>query len=165
LRIKEKAFGVDHINTANVITNLGNTYSRQGKYDEAIPKYERALRIYEECLPLHPSTSQIAFNIGIAALKSSTNQESSSNLKSAPKYLRKSVFTLDQEKLLADRFEIMESVANSAFRPEVDSNPLSSSVIIVLTLKTNYSGALQFLSNNCFGLLCTQIISPSHSCI
>ena len=36
LRIYENAFGVDHINTASTINNLGNTYDIQGKYDEAI---------------------------------------------------------------------------------------------------------------------------------
>ena len=45
LRIKEKAFGVDHINTADTINNLGFTYDSQGKYDEAIAHYERSLRI------------------------------------------------------------------------------------------------------------------------
>ena len=37
IKIYEKAFGVDHINTAGTINNLGITYRHQGKYDEAIP--------------------------------------------------------------------------------------------------------------------------------
>jgi len=32
LRTKEKAFGADHINTADTINNLGSTYDSQGKY-------------------------------------------------------------------------------------------------------------------------------------
>ena len=48
MRIKEKAFGVDHINTADTINNLGITYKSQGKYDEAIAQYERALKIKEK---------------------------------------------------------------------------------------------------------------------
>ena len=44
----EELFGVDHINTAYTINNLGLTYNSQGKYDKAIAQYERALRIYEK---------------------------------------------------------------------------------------------------------------------
>jgi hypothetical protein len=57
----------------------------------------------------------------------------------------KSIFTLDGDKLLAHRFEILETVANYVFRPEVDSDQLSGSVIIVVLLKTNYSDALPVL--------------------
>ena len=47
LRIYENAFGVNHINCANSINNLGITYRHQGKYDEAVAHYERALKIKE----------------------------------------------------------------------------------------------------------------------
>jgi tetratricopeptide (TPR) repeat protein len=40
LRVKERASGVDHINTANIINNLGRTYGNRGTYDEAIAQYE-----------------------------------------------------------------------------------------------------------------------------
>jgi tetratricopeptide (TPR) repeat protein len=49
-RIKEKAFGVNHINsTADTIISIGLTYVRTKKYDEAIAhyNYDRALRIYD----------------------------------------------------------------------------------------------------------------------
>ena len=65
LRIKEKAFGVDHINTANTINNLGSTYDSQGKYDEAIAQYERALRIYEKAFGVdHINTADTINNLG-----------------------------------------------------------------------------------------------------
>ena len=66
LRIKEKAFGVDHIKMANTINNLGNTYNSQGKYDEAIAQYERALRIYEKAFGVdHINTARTIMNIGL----------------------------------------------------------------------------------------------------
>ena len=46
MRIKEKAFGLDHINIASIVYNLGLTYETQGKCDEAIAQYQRALQIY-----------------------------------------------------------------------------------------------------------------------
>src|SRR5438045_6945984 len=42
LKMKETAFGVDHINTADTIMGLGLTYHSQGKYDKGITQYERA---------------------------------------------------------------------------------------------------------------------------
>ena len=65
LRINEKAFGVDHINTADTINNLGSTYSRQGKYDEAIAHYERSLRIFEKAFGVdHINTADTINNLG-----------------------------------------------------------------------------------------------------
>jgi tetratricopeptide (TPR) repeat protein len=65
LTIKEKAFGVDHINTANTIASLGNTYDSQGKYDEAIAQYERALKIKEKALGVdHINTADTINNLG-----------------------------------------------------------------------------------------------------
>ena len=66
LRIYKKAFGVNHINTADTIHNLGNTYDSQGKYDEAIAQYERALRIYEKAFGVdHINTANTINNLGI----------------------------------------------------------------------------------------------------
>ena len=66
LKIKEKEFGVDHINTADTINNLGITYDSQGKYDEAIAQYERALRIYEKAFGVdHINTADTINNLGI----------------------------------------------------------------------------------------------------
>src|SRR5579859_7906240 len=65
LRIKENAFGVDHINTASTINNLGLTYDSQGKYDEAISQYERALRIKEKAFGVdHINTAGTINNLG-----------------------------------------------------------------------------------------------------
>ena len=65
LLIKEKAFGVDHINAANTINNL-DTYDSQGKYDEAIAQYERALRIYEKAFGVdHINAAHTIMNIGL----------------------------------------------------------------------------------------------------
>ena len=64
--MKEKAFGVDHINTADTINNLGSTYDSQGKYDEAIAQYERALRIKEKAFGVdHINTADTINNLGI----------------------------------------------------------------------------------------------------
>src|SRR5579859_1716014 len=65
LRIKEKEFGVDHINTADTINNLGLTYDSQGKYDEAISQYERALRIKEKAFGVdYINAADTIMNIG-----------------------------------------------------------------------------------------------------
>ena len=65
LPISEEIFGVDHINTADTINNLGITYSRQGKYDEAIAHYERSLRIYEKAFGVdHINTADTINNLG-----------------------------------------------------------------------------------------------------
>ena len=48
LRIFEKMFEVNHINTIVTINNLDMMYDSKGKYDEAIADYERSLRIKEK---------------------------------------------------------------------------------------------------------------------
>src|SRR5207248_845532 len=66
LRIYEKAFGVDHINTADTINNLGNTYAKQGKYDETITEYQWALRIYEKAFGVdHINSACTIMSIGL----------------------------------------------------------------------------------------------------
>ena len=66
MRIYEKAFGADHINTADTINNLGSIYSRQGKYDEAIAQHERALRIKEKAFGAdHINTASTINNLGL----------------------------------------------------------------------------------------------------
>jgi tetratricopeptide (TPR) repeat protein len=66
LRIFENKFGVDHINTVPKLDNLGTTYSRQGKYDEAIAYYERSLRIKERAFGVdHINTAPTINNLGI----------------------------------------------------------------------------------------------------
>jgi tetratricopeptide (TPR) repeat protein len=66
LRITEKAFGVDHVSTADTIMNLGVVYRRQGKYDDAVIQYERALRIGEKAFGVdHVNTADTIMNLGI----------------------------------------------------------------------------------------------------
>ena len=66
LLLCENAFGVDHINTANTINNLGSTYDSQGKYDEAIVQYQRALRIFENAFGVdHINTADTINNLGL----------------------------------------------------------------------------------------------------
>jgi len=65
LRIIGRSFGVDRINTADTINNLGSTYGKQGKYDEAIAQYERALRIKEKAFGVdHINTAGTINNLG-----------------------------------------------------------------------------------------------------
>src|SRR5436305_1317660 len=66
LKIREKAFGVDHINTTEAERNLGITYHSQGKYDEAIKQYERALKIYEKAFGVdHINTTDKINHVGV----------------------------------------------------------------------------------------------------
>ncbi|KAF7886762.1 uncharacterized protein EAF02_003409 [Botrytis sinoallii] len=50
LESKEKAFRSDHISTLNIINNLDNLYTQQGKLVEAEKIYLRALEGYEKTL-------------------------------------------------------------------------------------------------------------------
>ena len=57
LRIKEKAFGVDHIHTANTIMNIGIFLQGQGELQNAKQQYVRGYWIFHNNLgPLHPNT-------------------------------------------------------------------------------------------------------------
>jgi tetratricopeptide (TPR) repeat protein len=47
LRLCEREFGVNHINSANTIHNFGIIYRSQGKFTEALLWYERALTIFD----------------------------------------------------------------------------------------------------------------------
>src|SRR5204862_5180822 len=65
-RICEKAFGVDHINTADTVMGIGLTYDNQGNYDEAITQYQRALRIKEKAFGVdHINAADTIMNIGL----------------------------------------------------------------------------------------------------
>ena len=50
LRIGEREFGPDHINTAIFLNNLAELYRAQGRYAEAEPLYARSLAIWEKAL-------------------------------------------------------------------------------------------------------------------
>jgi tetratricopeptide (TPR) repeat protein len=61
---------VDHINTADTIINLGNTYHSQGKYDEAIEQYQRALRISKKAFGAdHINIADTINNLGFTYYK------------------------------------------------------------------------------------------------
>ncbi|KAG2026624.1 hypothetical protein GB937_001409 [Aspergillus fischeri] len=61
----EKALGLDHPSTLDIVNNLGNLYSDQGKLREAEEMYQRALAGYEKALGLdHPSTLKTVANLG-----------------------------------------------------------------------------------------------------
>ena len=47
LKICDREFGVDHINSTGTIMGIGTCYGKQGKYNEAMSYYERALKIYD----------------------------------------------------------------------------------------------------------------------
>ena len=63
--LNEKNFGLDEVNIADTINNLGNTFSSLGKYDEAIVHFERALKIKEKAFGLdHIDTADTIDNLG-----------------------------------------------------------------------------------------------------
>jgi tetratricopeptide (TPR) repeat protein len=47
LKIYDREFEVNHINSAGTLVNIGHVYSSQGKYAEAIMQSELALKIYD----------------------------------------------------------------------------------------------------------------------
>jgi tetratricopeptide (TPR) repeat protein len=66
LKIDEREFGVDHINSAGTIHNIANVYSSQGRYADAISYYERALKIYEREFGVdHINSANTLHNIGL----------------------------------------------------------------------------------------------------
>ena len=57
LKIKENAFGVDHINTASTIMNLGITFEQIGNLVLATTHLKRGYNIFLSSLgPQHPNT-------------------------------------------------------------------------------------------------------------
>ena len=59
-----REFGVDHINSANTIDNIGEVYRQQGKYAEAISWYERAVKIIERVFGVdHVNSARTLHNI------------------------------------------------------------------------------------------------------
>ena len=65
LKIDEREFGVDHINSADTIMGIGLVYNSQGKYAEAISWYERALKIKEREFGVdHINSADTINNIG-----------------------------------------------------------------------------------------------------
>jgi tetratricopeptide (TPR) repeat protein len=64
LKIREKALGPDHPNTAASLNNLAALYRSMGDYAKAKPLHERALKIREKALgPDHPDTAQSLINL------------------------------------------------------------------------------------------------------
>ncbi|KAK2600175.1 hypothetical protein QQS21_005120 [Conoideocrella luteorostrata] len=62
----EKAWGLDHTSTLNIVNNLGILYADQGKLQEAEKMYLRALQGKEKAWGLdHTSTLNIVNNLGI----------------------------------------------------------------------------------------------------
>ena len=137
MSIKQKAFGVDHINTANTINNLGNTYDSKSKYDEAIAQYERALRIYEACLPLHHHTAQTAFNAALTTSKRFDRSSHYRDLQLTLHYLRKSIFTTDREDTIVDRFQRIETITRITLELTVNSEELLHLVVDLIRLSIN----------------------------
>jgi tetratricopeptide (TPR) repeat protein len=65
LKIREKALGPEHPDTAKSLNILANLYSSMGDYAKAEPLLQRALKINEKALgPEHPSTATSLNNLG-----------------------------------------------------------------------------------------------------
>ncbi|MFL5628678.1 MAG: FxSxx-COOH system tetratricopeptide repeat protein [Ktedonobacteraceae bacterium] len=66
LKIREKAAGPKHPDTAICLNHLGLLYHAEGKYEEAELLYQRALEIREKMLGLeHPDTATILYNLAV----------------------------------------------------------------------------------------------------
>jgi CHAT domain-containing protein/Tfp pilus assembly protein PilF len=64
LKIREKALGSDHSDTALAFNNLAGLYYSMGDYAQAEPLFQRALKIDEKALgPDHPTTATILNNL------------------------------------------------------------------------------------------------------
>ncbi len=61
----EKAWGLDHTSTLDMVNNLGTLYKSQGKLDEAKKMYQQALQGYEKAWgPDHTSILNMVNNLG-----------------------------------------------------------------------------------------------------
>ena len=59
LKIREKALGPEHPDTAASLNNLAALFADMGAYDQALPLYQRALKIREKAPgPEHPHRHQ-----------------------------------------------------------------------------------------------------------
>ena len=66
LKIREKALGPDHPDTALALNNLALLYYSMGDYAKAEPLYQRALKIDEKALgPDHPDTARALNNLAL----------------------------------------------------------------------------------------------------
>ena len=66
LKIREKALGPDHPDTALSLNKLAELYHSQGNYAAAEPLYQRALKIYEKARgPEHPETALSLNNLAV----------------------------------------------------------------------------------------------------
>jgi CHAT domain-containing protein/Tfp pilus assembly protein PilF len=64
LSIREKAFGPDHPDVAQSLTNLASVNQAQGRYTDAEPLYKRSLAIREKALgPDHPDVATTLNNL------------------------------------------------------------------------------------------------------
>ena len=74
LRLGEREFGPDHLNTTTFLNNLAELYRVQGRYAVAEPLYERSLSIREKALgPDHPDVATSLVNY--AALLRETGRD------------------------------------------------------------------------------------------
>lgn len=66
IQLMEKSYGLEHPNTANRISDLGQLYKLMGDYSNAEPLYLRALQIREKALgPEHPDVANSLNNLGM----------------------------------------------------------------------------------------------------
>ena len=107
LKIFEREFGVDHINSANTIMGVGCVYDSQGKYAEAISWYERSLKISEREFGVdHVNSASTLYNIGLVYKDTADWMPAKSYFERAARLYRQSrgaghEFTLDSERELS----------------------------------------------------------------
>jgi CHAT domain-containing protein/Tfp pilus assembly protein PilF len=66
LKLREKALGAEHPDTATSLNNLAELYKDKGDYARAEPLYRRALAIYEKMLGAeHPNTAILLNNLAL----------------------------------------------------------------------------------------------------
>lgn len=72
----DKAMGINHTSTLDTVYNLGDLYSKQGKYAEAEKMYRQALDVYTNAQGSdHPRTRLMARTLSLLLERKSTPKE------------------------------------------------------------------------------------------
>jgi tetratricopeptide (TPR) repeat protein len=80
LAIDEKILGQEHLTVANILTDLGELYYKEGKYSKAESCYQQALMIYEKVFGAeypHPRLARTLHNYAVLLKRTKRTVEAS----------------------------------------------------------------------------------------